>query len=171
MRCGFFSTVLPARSVKLHAVARDHRHLLVVEERRRRACAGGSRGCPRRRTTRPRRGQRRAAARCAPRRSSPGRPPTAARSRTARAAAAAPAAPRARGRRRCISCSTRCATTSVSVSVTNLWPFALQLLLELQVVLDDAVVDDDDRPVQSRCGWAFSSVGRPCVAQRVWPRP
>ena len=27
------------------------------------------------------------------------------------------------------------------------------------------------RPVQSRCGWAFSSVGRPCVAQRVWPRP
>ena len=27
------------------------------------------------------------------------------------------------------------------------------------------------RPVQSRCGWAFSSVGRPCVAQRVWPMP
>ena len=27
------------------------------------------------------------------------------------------------------------------------------------------------RPVQSRCGWAFSSVGRPCVAQRVWPTP
>ena len=26
-------------------------------------------------------------------------------------------------------------------------------------------------PVQSRCGWAFSSVGRPCVAQRVWPIP
>ena len=26
-------------------------------------------------------------------------------------------------------------------------------------------------PVQSRCGWAFSSVGRPCVAQRVWPMP
>ena len=25
------------------------------------------------------------------------------------------------------------------------------------------------RPVQSRCGCAFSSVGRPCVAQRVWP--
>ena len=27
------------------------------------------------------------------------------------------------------------------------------------------------RPVQSRWGWAFSSVGRPCVAHRVWPTP
>ena len=27
------------------------------------------------------------------------------------------------------------------------------------------------RPLQSRCGCAFSSVGRPCVAQRVWPMP
>src|ERR1044071_1383768 len=27
------------------------------------------------------------------------------------------------------------------------------------------------RPVQSRCGCAFSSVGRPCVAQRVCPTP
>ena len=27
------------------------------------------------------------------------------------------------------------------------------------------------RPVQSWWGWAFSSVGRPWVAQRVWPRP
>ena len=23
----------------------------------------------------------------------------------------------------------------------------------------------------SRCGWAFFSVGLPCVAQRVWPMP
>src|ERR687887_306411 len=23
----------------------------------------------------------------------------------------------------------------------------------------------------SKCGWAFSSVTRPCVAQRVWPMP
>jgi len=38
--------------------------------------------------------------------------------------------------------------------------------LELQVVLDDAVVDDDDAPAQSWCGCAFSSVGRPWVAQR-----
>ncbi len=27
------------------------------------------------------------------------------------------------------------------------------------------------RPVQSLWGWAFRSLGRPCVAQRVWPRP
>ena len=26
-------------------------------------------------------------------------------------------------------------------------------------------------PSQSVCGWAFSSEGRPCVAQRVWPMP
>ncbi len=25
--------------------------------------------------------------------------------------------------------------------------------------------------VVSKCGWAFSSVTRPCVAQRVWPIP
>ncbi len=27
------------------------------------------------------------------------------------------------------------------------------------------------RPAPSWCGWAFSSVGRPCVAQRVCPTP
>ena len=26
-------------------------------------------------------------------------------------------------------------------------------------------------PLQSWCGWAFSSLGRPWVAQRVWPMP
>ena len=26
-------------------------------------------------------------------------------------------------------------------------------------------------PVQSRCGWAFRSFGRPWVAQRVWASP
>ena len=50
-------------------------------------------------------------------------------------------------------------------------PLAFELALELEVVLDDAVVHDDDAAVQSRCGCAFSSVGRPCVAQRVWPMP
>ena len=47
----------------------------------------------------------------------------------------------------------------------------LRAALELEVVLDDAVVDDDEPPLQSWCGWAFSSVGRPWVAQRVWPMP
>ncbi len=27
------------------------------------------------------------------------------------------------------------------------------------------------RSSSSKCGWAFSSVTRPCVAQRVWPMP
>ena len=40
--------------------------------------------------------------------------------------------------------STRCATISVSVSVTNLWPFFFEFLLEFQVIFDDAVVHDDD---------------------------
>ena len=40
--------------------------------------------------------------------------------------------------------ATRCATISVSVSVWNLWPSAIELVLQLEVVLDDAVVDDDD---------------------------
>ena len=43
-----------------------------------------------------------------------------------------------------ISCSIRWAMISVSVSVTNVWPSAVSSLLELQVVLDDAVVHDDD---------------------------
>ena len=29
----------------------------------------------------------------------------------------------------------------------------------------------ETRPLQSSCGWAFSWLGRPCVAQRVCPRP
>ena len=44
----------------------------------------------------------------------------------------------------CHSRSTRCATTSVSVSVTNTCPWRLQLALQLEVVLDDAVVNDHD---------------------------
>ena len=47
----------------------------------------------------------------------------------------------------------------------------LKLLLQIEVVLDDAVVDDDDLAGAVAVGWAFSSVGRPCVAQRVWPTP
>ena len=46
----------------------------------------------------------------------------------------------------CISRSTRCATISVSVSVTKRVAFLLELPLEIEVVLDDAVVDDDDLP-------------------------
>ena len=35
----------------------------------------------------------------------------------------------------------------MSVSVTNVWPSAVELALQLEVVLDDAVVDDDDPAV------------------------
>jgi len=58
----------------------------------------------------------------------------------------------------------------------ELVPEALEFGLDLREVLDDPVVDDRDpavavAPVQSTCGCAFASVGRPCVAQRVWPMP
>ena len=61
-----------------------------------------------------------------------------------------------------ISCSIRCAMISVSVSVTNVWPQLLQLVLQVEVVLDDAVVHDDDLAgaVLVRMGVLFS---RPAV--------
>ena len=59
---------------------------------------------------------------------------------SARRTAAASPSPR-------LSFSTRCATISVSVSVTNLWPFGGELALQLEIVLDDAVVHDDDAAV------------------------
>jgi hypothetical protein len=43
--------------------------------------------------------------------------------------------------------------------------FGLELFLQREIVFDDPVVDDDD--VAAAVGCAFSSVGRPCVAQRV----
>ena len=61
-----------------------------------------------------------------------------------------------------ISRSTRCATISVSVSVTNGVPFFLQLLLQLEVVLDDAVVDDDD-PAGAVAVRMRVLLGRPAV--------
>ena len=54
----------------------------------------------------------------------------------------------------------------------ELVPVGEQLATQLGVVLDDAVEDDVDLARARRCaGWAFSSVTRPCVAQRVWARP
>ena len=44
-----------------------------------------------------------------------------------------------------------------------------QLLAQRLEILDDAVVDQRDSPTM--CGWALSSVGAPCVAQRVWAMP
>ena len=66
------------------------------------------------------------------------------------------------------SCSSmRCATHSVSVSDAKRVPVLLQPGAERLEVLDDAVVDHGDAPVQSRCGCALRSVGAPWVAHRV----
>ena len=43
----------------------------------------------------------------------------------------------------------------------------LEALAQREVVLDDAVDDDVDAVGVSKCGWAFCSLTRPCVAQRV----
>ena len=119
-------------------------HLLVAEEHDVARVRSGSRECRRRRRTRPRRARRRSAARCARRRSSRGPPPTRARSRTCRASRLSARRTAFSRPSSCISRSTRCATISVSVSVLNVVPLRLQLVLQLEVVLDDAVVDDDD---------------------------
>jgi hypothetical protein len=49
--------------------------------------------------------------------------------------------------------------------------FLQQLAFQGNVVFDDAVVCDDNtiRAISMRVCILF--VGRPCVAQRVWPRP
>ena len=63
----------------------------------------------------------------------------------------------------------RCATVSVSVSVVNLWPalpsssrsswkFSMMPLCTTATL-------------SVACGWALFSLGRPWVAQRVWPMP
>jgi hypothetical protein len=46
-----------------------------------------------------------------------------------------------------------------------------QAFFELNVIFDDAVVDDDDAPRAIAVRVRVLSVGLPCVAQRVWPMP
>ena len=64
---------------------------------------------------------------------------------------------------RSISWLTRCATTSVSVSVTNLAPLACQLAAQLDEILDDAVVHDRELFGGVRMGVVLgrAAVGRP----------
>ena len=122
-----------------------------------------------------RRCRRRSAGRCGRRRSCSGssdghqRP-----ARTGRGRAPASSAWRPRASRPPFfsSRATRCATISVSVSDWNLWPSAMQLVLQLEVVLDDAVVDDDGAAgvVAVRVGVLFGgpAVGGPArVADAV----
>ena len=67
--------------------------------------------------------------------------------------------------------STSCAKTSVSVSLENVWPAFASAALRSAKFSKMPLWTTTILPVQSVCGWAFSSVGRPCVAQRVWPMP
>ena len=67
--------------------------------------------------------------------------------------------------------STSCANTSVSVSLENLWPAAASSAFRSEKFSKMPLCATTMRPPQSVCGWAFSSVGRPCVAQRVWAIP
>ena len=63
------------------------------------------------------------------------------------------------------------AKTSVSVSLLNRWPAALRAALRSAKFSKIPLWTTTIWPVQSVCGWALISVGRPCVAQRVWPIP
>ena len=60
---------------------------------------------------------------------------------------------------------------SVSVSDVSVWPRASSPSRSSwkfsMIPLWITVIS----PVQSWCGWALRSLGRPCVAQRVWARP
>ena len=65
----------------------------------------------------------------------------------------------------------RWASASVSVSEVSRWPRASRPSRSSRkfsmIPLWMTVIS----PVQSWCGWALRSLGRPCVAQRVWARP
>ena len=67
--------------------------------------------------------------------------------------------------------SISCAKTSVSVSLLKRCPAALSATLRSAKFSKIPLCTTTICPVQSVCGWALISVGRPCVAQRVWPMP
>ena len=61
--------------------------------------------------------------------------------------------------------------TSESVSLANSWPLRASVARSSRKFSMMPLCTMAMRPVQSRCGWAFLSVGAPCVAQRVWAMP
>ena len=63
----------------------------------------------------------------------------------------------------------RCAKISVSVSDENLWPRAASAAFSARWFSMMPLCTTATPPYA--CGWAFSSEGRPWVAQRVWPMP
>ena len=65
--------------------------------------------------------------------------------------------------------SIRWATISVSVSLLNVRPAAFSRTRRPTWFSMIPLCTTEIGP--TLCGWAFSSEGRPCVAQRVWPMP
>ncbi len=75
----------------------------------------------------------------------------------------------ASGRPAATSSSRRWARTSVSVSEASRCPRATSPSASSVWFSMIPLCTTARRPVQSRWGWAFSGVGLPWVAQRVWP--
>ena len=71
--------------------------------------------------------------------------------------------------RRPSACSIRWASTSVSVAETSVCPAASSSARSSAWFSMIPLWIRARRPVQSMWGWAFSAVGPPWVAQRVWP--
>ena len=68
--------------------------------------------------------------------------------------------------------ATRCAATSVSVSLSKVTPSASRpFLREWKFSMMPLWMRASLPSAPPRCGWAFWSVGPPCVAHRVWPMP
>ncbi len=67
--------------------------------------------------------------------------------------------------------SSRCATTSVSVSETSWWPSSSRRARRSSKFSMMPLCTIATRPVAPRCGWALTSLGAPWVAQRVCPMP
>ena len=69
------------------------------------------------------------------------------------------------------SASSRCATTSLSVSDTSSWPLAAISARRAAKFSMIPLCTTASWPPQSVCGCAFGSVGGPWVAHRVCPMP
>ena len=67
--------------------------------------------------------------------------------------------------------ATRCAITSVSVSLVNVTPASVSCARRPAALSMMPLWTTLIRPSWLRCGCAFSSTAGPWVAQRVWPMP
>ena len=67
--------------------------------------------------------------------------------------------------------SSRCATTSVSVSEVITTPRSASSAVSSAKFSMIPLWMTATRPPADTCGWALTSVGPPCVAHRVWPIP